>query len=316
MSEATDQEMRAAVERWARATDRWGVDCGWTKDKPFVLIDGRDHVGLGSSLPICVRMGPLISDGRWCIGDHAALVWALVLEARPLRDGSSCKRCDGCGRTRPAEMALERAMSLPDGGLSIPVKSWKPARDPSDRFSGRCSACEGTGLADMTDTYAQHVLDSQPRVADAGLGFSLPPFTIPLSNGSTATIGPSVTPGNPTSIEALHVLADRLQPDLLRRADGPPRDIDREALGLRIAHLLAGSRDGTGEAVEALLRTLPELTCPTCDGAKLGRCCSCDVAISPIEQELAPNPYASDVHGDSSPHIMCDRCAYQSAQDI
>jgi hypothetical protein len=208
VSEATDQEMRSAVEGWARAKglEAWGHH----------RVPGRLP---WSVQPVAtdIRGGLLIRrlDNRgetadqWpTVSPHAALVLALVLEARPLRDGSRCKRC--CGQGFKVVVTTSRVLPCPD--------------------------CEGTGLADLTDTYAQRVLDAQPQ-----------------QQGNPA-VYVWTKPGDPTSIEALHVLADRLQPDLLRRADGPPRDLDREALGLHLAILLAGSREGTGEAVEQLIQ--------------------------------------------------------------
>lgn len=264
MNEATDQDMRAAVERWARAR-------GFTEGMaPWYAMFVEDRIRISRRHPDYkhrAEVGQPLYE-RTETSPHAALVWALVLEARPLRDGSVG------------------------------------------------DAPRATAPADLTDVFAQHVLDSQrPCCGCKASGWTRSSHTVGATECWSCG-GNGIEPGEAASIEAIHVFADRLQPDLMRRADGPPRDLGREALGLHIAHLLAGSRDGTGEAVEALLRTLPELTCPTCDEAKLGRCCSCDAEITPIEQELAPNPYASDVHGDSSQHLMCDRCAYQSAQDI
>jgi hypothetical protein len=245
VTEATDPEMCGAVEQWARARGWWNEQ---NTAVPLLTepwsIQWRDESMLVHTVKHA--RGRLIEE--WHASPHAALVWALVLEARPLRDGSSCKRCDGCGRTRPAEMALERATSLPGGGLSVPVKSWTPARDPSDRFSGRCSACEGTGLADLTDAHAQHVLDAQPR-----------------QQGNPA-VYTWTKPGNPASVEALHMLADMLQDWVCSKCDRPsePRGSCRhcggslapsphQALGLHLAHLLAGKHERTADAVELLL---------------------------------------------------------------
>jgi hypothetical protein len=309
--------MRSAVEEWARAKGWWVPYHGGGQSTGEWSVESG-----GQTIP--VRRKSEGGETLWDSSPHAALVWSLVLEARPLRDGSRCKRCDGCGRARPAEMDHERATSLPGGGLSIPVKSWAPARDPSDMFSGRCSACDGTGLADLADEYAQHVLDAQPkftapdtwlpgmltkperetgRVFRAVAGDDREPvrfvqesghrgggWTLHIDQGSGAAVfyrsyhpdadneiaEPDLTdpatlkcarvvPGSAASIEALHMLADHTQgwecmacgrPTMSAvecyRCRGGTRPSPHRVLGFALAHLLAGSTEGTADAVERL----------------------------------------------------------------
>lgn len=68
------------------------------------------------------------------------------------------------------------------------------------------------------------------------------------------------------------------------------------------------------------------ITCPTCsseppstvryDKPLPGKCCSCFSVIPLEQQELHPDPYADDIHGDSAPHLQCESCREQSAADI
>jgi hypothetical protein len=207
----------AAVEQWARAKG-W-----WWEARPKVAPWWVTHRGAAVTIRRALEPGLFASSGH-DVSPHAALVWALVLEARPLRDWSSCKRCRGRG----FKVIVPTARVVP------------------------CSDCEGTGLADVTDAYAQHVLDAQrPCGVCKASGWTRSSHTVGAIECWSCS-GNGTEPGNPASIEALHVLADRLQPDLLRRADGPPRDPDREALGFHLAHLLAGSREGTAAAAEQL----------------------------------------------------------------
>lgn len=34
------------------------------------------------------------------------------------------------------------------------------------------------------------------------------------------------------------------------------------------------------------------------------------------ELDWKPDPYASELHGDETPHLMCENCAHESAMDI
>lgn len=111
-----------------------------------------------------------------------------------------------------------------------------------------CPDCGGTGLADLTDEFAQHVLDAQP-----------------VQHGKPAVYA-WAKPGNPASIEALHVLADQLREwectacwrPTPPRAGGcrycgeQLRPNPLAPLGLHIGMLLAGRREGTTDAVAQL----------------------------------------------------------------
>jgi hypothetical protein len=257
MNEAVDQEMRVAVERWARArgfTD--GMQPWYTMfldDGIRIsrrLVDYKQRAEIGE---------PLYERAR--VSFHVALVWALAVEAElPSVDVGRCKRCRGRGewswwvtrqtawpwwvknRGVPGEVVAGESSPWPEGSR---LRWERPeAQDPDDWvaiIAGPCPDCSGTGR-DRRDA-ARLLLDAQPRAADG------------LERTVEAIIGrPPVQSVYPEAISAMIVLSDQLQPDLLRRADGPPRNIDREALGLHIAHLLAGSLEGTREAVEALRR--------------------------------------------------------------
>jgi hypothetical protein len=210
VSEASDETMHAAVERWARARGWWNEH---NTAVPLLIepwsIQWRDESMLVHTVKHA--RGRLIEE--WHASPHAALVWALVLSSGPLRDGSTCKRCDGC----------------------------------TIRTIG-CPACEGTGLADLTNAYAQHVLDAQP------------------SQQGNPAVYTWTKPGNPASVEALHMLADMLQDWVCSKCLRPsePRGSCRhcggslapsphQALGLHLAHLLAGKRERTADAVVLLL---------------------------------------------------------------
>jgi hypothetical protein len=223
------------IEQWARAKG-WRVGELDPKAKRTVrFFAGRVFIGVGPDVePRSERE----------VSPHAALVWALVLAARPLRDGSKCgKLCAGSGRvpkyiglagTRPVEYVVDGTMACPD--------------------------CDGTGLADLTDAYAQHVLDAQPRPNATGLRF------ITAAGTDGVVLCYRVDGANETSIEALSVLADRLQ------AKG-------HRLGQRIALLLADTpetlaeleREG-GETLRSItaLRSIREARTTTAEPFRVG----------------------------------------------
>ncbi len=222
MTEATDQEMRVAVERWARARGWWwgraGTSIQPASQVPWWLVLAADGLVLVRS---CSRLVDFDEHNDWgedgvvdcAVSVHAALIWALVIEAElPPVDMGRCPSpyCED-GRTDSG------GVTQYDSPINIP-----------------CPDCSGTGREHRE--VARLLLDAQP------------------THRGNPAVYVWTKPGDPTSTGALHVLADRLQPDLLRRADGPPRDLDREALGLHLAILLAGKRDGTGEAVEQLIQ--------------------------------------------------------------
>jgi hypothetical protein len=314
-SEATDQEMRAAVERWARAR---GFTDGMA---PWYAMFVEDRIRISrrhSDYKHRAEVGRPLYERTETSG-HAALVWALVLEARPLRDGSRCKRCRGRGEwswwevgdgprpnwTRWARIESRReCVALVGGPWAVGTRltwdrlggaaHWRS--EPADgepgpwctHVTGDCPDCGGTGLADLTDAYAQHVLDAQPRLSVL--------MTTPTPWSEPSPPRRHHSPGNRASIEALHVLADRLQANpastrqrtgfdssqsyehaetlghawarkrggtgitvesKLPHTEGDPWHValswsEPDPLGLHLAHLLAGSREGTADAVERL----------------------------------------------------------------
>jgi hypothetical protein len=257
VSEATDKEMRDAVERWARAR---GFTEGMAPWYAMFVVDRIRISRRHSDYKHRAEVGQPLYE-RTETSPHAALVWALVLEARPLRDGSDCNRCRGRG-TR-GEWA-QRRHRLDRGTADQDARSFEVSRGflLSEGFvvkthgsdwlvasrTVQCPDCEGTGLADLTDAYAQYVLDAQPQL-----------------QGNPA-VYVWVEPGDKASIEALHMLADLLQDWVCSKCDRPsePRGSCRhcggslapsphQALGLHLAHLLAGKRERTADAVELLL---------------------------------------------------------------
>jgi hypothetical protein len=58
------------------------------------------------------------------------------------------------------------------------------------------------------------------------------------------------------------------------------------------------------------------MKCPTCKDAKENCCCECGKELSIDEQELDSDPFASEIHGDESFHLMCKDCIHESAMEI
>lgn len=48
----------------------------------------------------------------------------------------------------------------------------------------------------------------------------------------------------------------------------------------------------------------------------LPACESCKKPLAHEEQTPEPNPFASEIHGDNTPCLMCGVCRYSAAQDI
>jgi hypothetical protein len=273
MTIATDQEIRRAVDAWARARGWWNAHNG-----ADLLLTGpwsvqwQDGVLLFHALAKPSTPRHIIDE--WRVSPHAALVWALLVESGS-RVGR-CSACDGTGHgfdTRSWQQGDERVGMRVECNLSwsgaVPSDSGRvltglrgviesePHHAIYDvRLDGEskpvlvrsynlyplersadvpCPDCEGTGKQEA----ARLVLDAQPRPCPRCRGTS--GYHTPHGDGWQACWrcagGTLADKGDPASIEALHVLADRLQ------RDGDP-------LGTHLAHLLAGSLDGTGEAVE------------------------------------------------------------------
>jgi len=161
---------------------------------------------------------------RILVTHHAALIWALaeeLLADYPV-DVGQCRMCDGAGTWV----------------LTSAITSSPPHSGPG-RLVGLCAPCFGTGRERRE--VGRLLLDALPRPCAPCRGSGWTPAS--PSSGVTECwrcSGDKTEPGDPASIEALLVLSDQLQPDLNRRADGPPRNHDLEALGISIALLLAG----------------------------------------------------------------------------
>jgi hypothetical protein len=245
--------IKDAIEAWARARGWWGI--------------GRPTK-------------------HWTISPRAALVWALVVEAKPLRDGSKCRRCRGRGtwdewdrrvfyddvplhwldhsghvfrtdRTDAMRNLRSARAWLIDDGFAVAVV------ETSTTITGRincirlhasrtapCPDCDGSGLADLTDVFVQHVLDAQPHRYSPEdrrwLFGDNPPLTVKLG-GCGAVVSTTHSSGSPQAREALHVLADRLQ------ANG-------QQLGIFIALLLDGSPEALAELERDGVEELQRLT--------------------------------------------------------
>ncbi len=332
--EATDEEMRAAVEQWARA--RGLVMHGREGYEPWAGGRWGLHVNPlppRSTLLVCPN-GDELAGAE--VSPHAALVWALVLEARPQRDGTRCKRCRGRGTWDE----LTQTWSATVGPVEFQRRSVEIAREFYEREgwahdawwrpSGRvvvvasrtipCPDCDGTGLADLTDAFAQHVLAASVGPAVVRLSITGPcpdcasqssefaacrrcrgrrewsrwsqaetlyfawPRGVQVDphvndDGGTLRLGDpldgwpfgtrlrwasaKISRGNKTSIEALHMLADQMQgwectsccrwvmsSVECHWCRGHTRPSPHRALGLHLAHFLAGEREGTAAAVE------------------------------------------------------------------
>lgn len=322
LASASDLEMREAVERWVRATGRWGT------------------------MGPCVRGSPLVfEDGSWCVPEQAVLVWVLVLEARPLRDGSACKRCRGRGMWSwwtnqrlgwPYWVAARTGPPAASGAVvaresvhcpwSVDTELQWDRCDIDPEFywlgtiTGPCPDCDGTGLADLTDAYAQHVLDAQPRV-----------------EGNPAVYA-WTEPGDHASIDALHMLADRLQgwecASCYRAVAssiechwcrGRTRPSPHPALGIAIAHLLAGKREGTAAAVERLQASVAPDDAPdytytiTASDLPTITVTTSSRRTVDIASELAARWNASALHDSNAPaRVVGDRVVldFADAQEV
>ena len=57
------------------------------------------------------------------------------------------------------------------------------------------------------------------------------------------------------------------------------------------------------------------MECPTCKKGE-GKCCECGKDIQKDEQEIQPDPYASEVYDDKTPHLKCVDCNLRSAYEV
>lgn len=249
---AGDAEMLVAVEVWARG-------------RRFVAHAGLDYVRDWEG-PWALHVNPLPPWGTILISPtgydldgvevtpHAALVWALAVEAGlPPVDLGVCKRCRGRGTWSywtvqkddwpswcslwgpyfalssngpwPADTRL-RVLQTPLDGPDPTPHSWRAT------ITGPCPDCSA-GVPGRACRAVERLL------LEAG------PVSLPYED-TTA----------PVSIEALLVLADRLQSpppsDLVSCPRGQPRNQEHEMLGMAIAHLIADRREGTAGVVAYL----------------------------------------------------------------
>jgi hypothetical protein len=252
---ATDSEMLAAGTRWAAVRGfvmhgRDGYSRSWTTRAWGLHVNPLPPSG---TVLVCPEGDELRGVE---VSPHAALVWALVVEAEiePV-DVGRCPACVERGGvdewaqrnwkgfwTDPqmCQWNLARWVIGPFAGpLTADAASlWADHGHEVMEFASRpCPDCAGTGR-DRREV-ARLLLDAQPRV-----------------EGNPAVYA-WTKPGDPVSIEALTVLADRLQfpapSDLTNCPGGRPRNRVHELLGEAIAHLLADRRERTS-VVARLLR--------------------------------------------------------------
>lgn len=239
MTITTPEQMRAAVERWARArgwlasqhahgpADHWLVD----ESRLFNFNSGQDTGRLRIYMP-----GQGESRD---VDPHTALLWACTVEAGlPLVDVGRCQACDGAQReTRtitcrvergtPRASAWRRHQRTKEGwrndgwrwaeGSDVLVE--RPISGVSDVLTYTmwrpCLSCASKPGREHRDP-ARMVLDAHAEARD-------------------------FTSDRTEALDRIAVLADRLQ------ADG----VD---LGEWLAHWLAGSREGTADAVERIYK--------------------------------------------------------------
>jgi len=227
-----------AVEQWAQAKGwREFADGFVPGETPWAVDTTALRIVRGYSNVLVRRLGiDRLYTEHWDLTPHAALVWALVVAAElPPVDVGWCKRCRGRGTWD------EWLWMAEDWGRNGYATSVLDDRVHASRTIP-CPNCSGTGR-DRREG-ARLLLDALPRAYAEDerrllFGWGPLPPTVRLG-GCGIEVSTTHSPGDPASIEALLVLSDQLQPDLLRRADGPPRNHDLEALGNSIALLLAG----------------------------------------------------------------------------
>jgi len=263
---ATDGEMLEAVELWASAR---GFDLDNTAGGPTW------RVGVwGNSVSVETP-----DRGFWMVSPRAALVWALTEEmlgsctGQHTIDVGMCKACIERGG------GFEWCQRVYIAG-TIAYREW---RDPMhDAATGRAHlAREGWELRDFSHHRAGGTLihavrscpacslQRQPTGRDRREVGRLILDAMPRPRGNPQ-VYQWTEPGDPTSIEALHVLADQLQSRVCHACNRPAVSVACQAcgqltvdnqlayLGLALAHLLVDSRDGTADVVAALRRATPE----------------------------------------------------------
>jgi hypothetical protein len=220
---AADQEMFAAVGQWARAR-------GWLNpESPHGNLWWGVFTG-GERFTIH-RKG---TSQAWLPSPHAALVWALVVEADlPPVDMGRCPSCAARGggwewaRNEGASGPWSTATGRLEGEIQLYQSepqpgAWvvdaAPSGHPGWQYAARpCPACavDGKPTGRERREVARLLLDAQHHQgallpSRVWPGATRSPFEFSGVGVVTETREPH-KPGDPASIEALHVLADRLQ---------------------------------------------------------------------------------------------------------
>jgi hypothetical protein len=212
-TEATDAEILAAVEAWARARgyyydalDRQASDrvLGWhiTIRPDFSIHVWHRHGVADNDVSKSRHPTPLVS-----------LAWALCVEADERVDCGRCPTCKGAGNLEKWRMGVGK------------------------EADAECPDCNGTGRD--TREAARLVLDVAPRPIDADVRRIFfgdnPPATVKLG-GCGEEVSTTHSPGDQASIDALTVHAERLMEGGRQcgACDGQgevrPTDIDHEPL--------------------------------------------------------------------------------------
>lgn len=320
MSVATEAEMLAEVKAWAEAR-------GWLR-RPDDAVKAKWH-GRG---PWCVEMFAFQADAHpelrgpfvqvWAeaqrnaplfrVSPAVALAWAILVESEPPpADVGPCRTCRGRRRWSWWEQGT---------GLRAQWLSWAQLLDRDPEGGGSALALAGAPWSEGSllrwDRTGQTEQYRNGVVVESTIGGwrSTVTGTCPACHGSGRKFVPVPrrlldATTDPASRAEEYVRADWLL------ASGHPS-------GLALAWALRwsdgeGVLDGTGEAA-MLVRWLAVARvprCPTCN-TRRGVCCSCGGDLGPGPHELAPDPYAEELHGDDRLHMQCSVCAFEAAQDI
>lgn len=313
---AVERASKLAVRIWAMhrglwrggtvGYDRRSVTVAATPDGNYSIIDAPASDAIGYLL----KPNPNL-----LVGWPTALLWALSSEHE-----LSIGECTGCGLDEEGYFAGGWAQRIRDELRATPGQ-WKHwARDVSlSHHDRRALQARANKLARVGALKRQR----------SGLRPNTFEFRLACCDGhgidkrSVGELLLHLARGNadvPRAAEAVTAFADH------RAHQGDP-------LGLGLLTWLreweiGEDLDPSWQAACAwvLVRDLLPLglTCPTCSSEPplglseptQGQCCSCFSAIPLEEQELHPDPYADDIHGDHSLHLQCSECREQAAADI
>lgn len=230
LSEATDREILAAVEEWALARG-WLGPRGNRRppdSQPWevLLCDGAVFIA---------RLDKALQVKTWNVTPLVALAWALMVESGDVVDVGRCPatrpnpngkgepdRCQGgktqrwIGKARrsPTEWLRDGLTDCPDcGGTGIDRR--EAARLVLDAAPVKCDDCEGHGWISDSPWAADEVEEDEQE-------------DCPACNGLGKV-------GDPTSIEALTVHAERLMTSRPEDAQRPERPLTSLPLGSRKA---------------------------------------------------------------------------------